>query len=81
MVVIYKFQVNFPRFFQLGVIAAFGNEADFSPISGDVLLKVSAVTHVATVEVTTEGTVGAAASGKSFSTKITMKSKKCFTVL
>jgi serine protease inhibitor len=49
---------------QLGAKTAFGEEADFSSISTKTKLKVSAVSHVATVEVTTEGTVGAAASGQ-----------------
>ena len=50
--------------FQLGVVDAFNpTKAKFESISRSVPLYVTAVTHVATVEVTTEGTVGAAASG------------------
>lgn len=47
---------------KLGVSNAF-DDGEFDGISSQVPLKVSGITHVATVEVTTEGTVGAAASG------------------
>jgi serine protease inhibitor len=58
---------KFYYFDQLGVVDAFDRtKAKFESISRSVPLFVSAVTHVATVEVTTEGTVGAAASGNTF---------------
>jgi serine protease inhibitor len=52
----------------LGLVETFTDNADFTGISNTTALKVSAINHVATVEVTTEGTVGAAASGNGATT-------------
>ena len=49
---------------QLGVNDAFSNYADFKSISTEQNLKVSAISHAAAIEVTHEGTVGAAATGE-----------------
>ena len=48
-------------FFQLGINAAF-DEGEFTNIIEDNPLKVSQIKHRATIEVTKDGTVGAAAS-------------------
>ena len=47
---------------QLGIKDAFSENADFNGISIKQKLNVSAIRHVAAVEVTTEGTFGAATS-------------------
>ncbi len=63
MIYIKRFQKT-----QLGLVEAFTDNANFAGISDKKPLKVSAINHVATVEVTTEGTVGAAASGNGATT-------------
>jgi hypothetical protein len=61
VMIIYKRKPYY--FLQLGIASAF-SDGDFGNIAKDVALRVSSVNHVAKIDVTLEGTVGAAASGK-----------------
>ncbi len=50
-------------FLQLGISRAF-TDGEFGNIASNLTLKVSSVSHVASIDVTLDGTVGAAATGK-----------------
>ena len=55
--------VNLTFYLQLGVSKAF-SVGEFDNIASDVRLKLSSVSHVASIDVTVDGTVGAAATGQ-----------------
>ena len=56
-------ECNLTFYLQLGVSKAF-SVGEFDNIASDVRLKLSSVSHVASIDVTVDGTVGAAATGQ-----------------